>query len=297
LKIIEELVRNKIKRDEIIFDNVPEILNKDRIETQKDEISFFDKPENIFDKVKKLFAKEQQIHLENIDTFDISDEKFYGINRNTIQKYAEVRSEVAHNITALPTYWVELFGSTSDFKVYKTESFFASLARVLNETRNSVNGDKYTVARIKSDILRFEPSDGKMLVDMYRDQKSIPSVETLSQLEEVIESETYTGTIVDIEICAEIYHLTFVAVDKTGGIRIIAAHGEYQKEGFVFLYYHIYKDRELYDLIFRHNTYRFVWGDIPPAVQELLTPLMITPVAIDTSSEPKKVRIKIKRRK
>lgn len=304
LKIIEELIRNKIKRDEILFDNVPEILNKDQMTEQKNEISFFDKPEQIIDKVKKLYAIEQQIHLENIDTFDITDEKFYGIDKNTIKKYSNIEEQFV--IEPLSIHWSELFGN--DFKIDHTNSFFISLIKVLNASKNSINANKYNITRVKEDILKFEPnrdfltmkglSENSSIVDLYK--LYYPSIETFSQLEKYITDDYYNGNIIDIEIAAEIYHLTFIIVDKRqvsenpNGLRIITGTNEFEKEGFVFLYYSNRKDKEIYDILIKKQQLRFTWDEIPTKIQELLTPLMILPIKPNKNT-PKKMRIKIKK--
>lgn len=257
-KIVEELLRYKLKRNEILNDNIPIIINKQVITENINKyvvvntLNFVDL-ENV---VEKLFLDNNGIMIntknlyEEISTNDIGfkKDKFLKIN---VKEINELKTN------DLSSYWLKYLGYEYSIKLNTTDSLLVLLLNVINltEFKNNRNNKILTTTDLKDIIVRqisASKNKGNVLLSytQYNPLKNIPDVDILK---ETLLKEEYKGTEADLNIISQHFNINIIILDKRikkNGINMkLIKSKNYKTDFFIILYKTVIIDTNIYNLI------------------------------------------------
>ena len=115
--LVEELVRNRMKREDILDDKISNIIDKQKIVPEENEIVFFGKFKNDTEKIDDIYHKEQHIFINTIQPFDTLEPKYYGIDKE--YREIDIGTEETVNLEPLSIYWSQRLGD--NYMVFKTK--------------------------------------------------------------------------------------------------------------------------------------------------------------------------------
>lgn len=277
-KIVDELLRFKMKRNEIINDNIPNIINKEIIEENpnkyiiihtlnNDDISNI--VENIFRDNKGIFIDNRNLY-EEISTQEISFKK---------DKYLIADKTIIRNnkIEDLCVYWDKLLGDKFKVKLTNENDIFTLLPIALNSTefKDKMN-EELTINTIKSKIVNYIKKiiDKKInnitnatIIELYSKEsnkifKYVTSIESL--LTEIL-GDNYMGSELELNFISKIFNINFIIIDKRlkkdkAGYKLIITD---PSNKYIILYKYIVHDTNKYYLIQNKNTIIFKLNDFP----------------------------------
>jgi hypothetical protein len=276
--ITEELVRNRMKREDILRDKINDIIDKQKIQEGENEVIFFGRDYTDLEKLAKLYYEDQHIYIKDLEPFDEIEPKFYGIEK----KYIElgVKGEDI-NLESPSGHWQKVLGK--DYMIYKTKDgvLFDAISRGINYI--DPEGDKITPMMMRERLSDYDvpedlimeianemkievkeesdDDDGDLLLRLYKkyDPKFYKDIDTMPTLKSYIGKMGYDGTLVDIYLLSKLYNVNIVILDhriKSGqtGMRVI-----YQPDSqdYIILYTQYQKNRNTYDIVESNGKYVF----------------------------------------
>jgi len=289
--IVEELLRNRMKREDILDDNISEIIDIQQLIQQKNEIIFFGKEKNDFEKITELYHKEQHIYINNIEPFDTLEPKFYGIDK----EYREVSTTTIEpiNLEPLSIYWGKIL--SDNYFVYKTKDgvLFEAFARGLNYISMN-NKENLTATNLRQNLsnyditedvineivknldinLESDNNDHELLLKLYKTEspKIYKDIGSIPELKSYMTKQSYDGTLIDIYILSKMYKINVIILDNrlkkdSIGMKII---NQPDSSNYILLYSQFYKDRYLYNIVENRGKYIFNKYDFNDRFRELV---------------------------
>lgn len=279
--IIEELVRFKIKRDELINDEIPDIIDKNKITTNPNKYYVIhtysiNEINNLLD---MYFAEKDSIFIDKRKLYEDTGSKYTGFDATQYLNFnITINNESLQE--ELSTYWLKLF--TNKFNVQKNieDSLFISIGYALKE----IKGEQYDKNRIKMDISNFlsTHNHNKNFINKlhnsfkYTNQhdikyyyihnfKFIKSIITIEDLVKEINLNYYTGCEVDLYIMSYIYKINIIVLDKrlvkkSEGFKCYGYENNY--ENYIFLYKNVKLDKYTYDIVKLRDKFVFKLIDL-----------------------------------
>ena len=299
--ISEELLRYKIKRNEILDDKIPDIINKNIIKKNPDKYYIINTNiiKDIINSVESIFIDNKGIFINNIKLWENSLSRYDGFD---ISKYIE--SNITLNNLSLQNdlsgIWAKVFGYSYVVQKNPRESLFMSLSYALN----SISNEKYNEEIIKKILIDFINKfnvnnisflnnnntkfikyinkvfnkNNKLLniYDLYNESnfKFNKILTSYDELTKKIALDIYTGCEIDIFILGYIFKINIIVLDKRFSKKIKGSvsyliEGENNNK-YIFLYKNIKLDKIIYDIIKRKNKFVFNILDLPVAVIDKL---------------------------
>lgn len=274
--LVEELVRNRMKREDILKDKISEIIDKQKILPSENEIIFFGRDKNDLERIAKLYYEEQHIYVKDIEPFDRLEPKFYGIPK----EYREFgASDETIHLEFPSGHWQKILGK--DFMIYRTKDgvLFDAISRGLSyvepemitplELRKSIS--EYDVPEdIIMDIaekmnitLRDDEEDERdLLLELYKkySRKMYKDIGTIPELKSYISKAGYDGTLVDIYLLSRLYNINIIVLDHRLkgtdkiGMTIISSP---LSPDYMLLYSQSTGNRNTYDIVEKNGKYVF----------------------------------------
>lgn len=275
-KIVDELLRYKLKRNEILKDNIPIIINKEVISENKNKYIIIHtiNMNEIQKVVEKLFYDNNGIQINTKNLYEETTTKEFAFKK---EKYLKTAVEKLENIKSddLSIYWVNLLGNQFKIKTLtnSNDSIFYLLEKIINtnEFKNARNNELFDINDIKKSIVDYFDSikNKEKIINSYKNNKKFKNIPDVMVLKQEIMDEEYKGSEVDLNYISKIYNINFIILDKrvksgTTGFSIIKSKN-YKTDYFVILYKTSILDKYmyLYNLIHLKNKIIFTYNDLP----------------------------------
>ena len=270
-KIIDELLRYKMKRNEILDDNISSIINKELVEKNKKYIIIhtmnYNELNNIVD---KLYLDNKGIHIDTRDLYEENTTKEIGFKKDTYLKSNMILIQDDNKIEDLSIYWNKFLGNKFKVKTNDVNQIFPIFALILNlnEFKNNKN-ELITINIIKSKIINYYKNlNQEKIINIYKNSsdkifKYITSYEGL--IDEIL-SENYNGSEVELEFISKIFNINIVVLDKRVKKNIIPYRvfkSNIKTDYFIILYSSFHISNNIYNIIYQKIKLLFKLNELP----------------------------------
>jgi len=254
-KLTEELVKNSFKRNELLKGLVPDIIDKNQIKPLKNEIILTEK--NIVQQVDNLFSIKKKYNIMKYGDYDYKQPSIL------TDKPFLLKIDIS-KLESLSSFWADKLGSLFNvhYKKYAESSLFEALSKIANILAGSQDYSPDDIKQIiikkietyEEDLKKKYDDQGskKSLIDIFKltDYNLFKNAETLSDIEIIIKTKNYQGSIIDIEIFNKFFNISCLILDKRisqsnpSGFKIL---GNYDK--YFILYSERIKNMKVFNLI------------------------------------------------
>lgn len=273
-KIVDELLRYKMKRNEILYNNIPIIINKELIEPNNEKYIVihsinYNEINNIIEKLfldnKGLFIDNRNLY-EEITTKDISFKK---------EKYIKTNAVIIKNNKTedLSVFWNKLLGNKFKININENIGLLSLISNILNVDEFKKNeNEKIDIIILKNNIINYIKNKiikkNINVIEIYKksENKLFKSITSLESLFENINNESYEGCDIDLEFISKIYNINIIILDK----RIKKGHSGYKfiksnnnSMYYLILYKSIIFENIVYNIIQNKNKVIFKINDLP----------------------------------
>ena len=272
-----------MKRNEILNDNIPTIIDKEIIE--KNDMKYiiihtlnYNEINNI---INDIYLQNKGITLDTRNLYEEVNTKEYGF-----KKEAYIQSDIVLNqnkVDNLSYYWEQILGDK--FKIRMSNMNNNSLLYLITIPLNNIKGihnEIITIDTLKSVILKYMKEkiqkNGYMnIVNRYKkeDSKLFKYIESIDSLYDKIGKNTYTGTEIDLEYISDIFHVNIIIMNKRKrmkkdekGYHIIKPYNQSKK--YILLYKSVIGDHFTYHLIQNKEKIVFEMNDFPQKFKNLI---------------------------
>lgn len=295
--LIEELLNNRIKREDILSDKISNIINKTKLEKLDGEVIFFGKLDEDLFSIQSLYSK-KKYELADLDKeiYDRLDPKYIGINSEYIitDKFYDDYSKYE----SLSSSWNKILPDS--FKVFKNNegTLFPSFSKILNYF-DKKREDLYDAIKLKrilidfefkqDDLLKisndlkipFESNDNSsydLLLKLYKnyDKKHYKDINSIIDLKNLILSKSYQGNLIDLYLLSIIFKINIFILNKRIkqdeiGYKFIK-NNDYKL--YALFYSQIIKDSNIYEVIESESKYMFNEFELPERFRDYVSETM-----------------------
>ena len=266
-KIVDELLRFKMKRDEILNDYIPIIINRELIEQNINKyiIIHTTNINEIHNIINKLFLDNKGLYIdyrnlyEEVTTKEIAFRKsdYIKTNLKLLNKDSDVED--------LSIFWTKLLGNKFKIKLSDNNTLLYLILNILNL------GESINV--IKSDIVKYiKENNSNTILTIYK--KNINALTPQNLIEEIL-SEKYNGCETDLLIIAKIYNINIILLDKRGkgnNVRFKVFYSNNSKlDKYILFYKSIIYEKNIYNIIYSKNKILFKIHELPEKFMEFIT--------------------------
>lgn len=274
-KIADELLSNLMKRDDILYNNIPDIIDKTKIIPYENEIIFFDKDNfEIINDIDKLYKPKMKIFISEKNIFDYVDPIYYGID---LSKYLfkDIKTKDI-SLEPLSVYWDSILGNK--FKVYITSDLFTSVYKSLKDLydikpfnirekiadylENITNNDILNI----SQIFNIQPNKNILELYLYISKSQFKKIYKDNFIK-YIKSSEYTGNIIDIYLIHILYNINIIILEKRISKNNLKGYNTFysnKNKNIIILYSQKYLDFIKYYIVTYNNNFIFNKESLPP---------------------------------
>jgi hypothetical protein len=287
--LTEELVRNRMKRENILNDKISEIIDRQKLLPQENEIIFFGKNKDDFEKLNELYHKEKHLYIRDIQVFDTLEPKYYGINKEYMDIGTTNREKV--DVDPISIYWTKILGENYTVTKTKDSSLFDAIAKGISyqygedetpsKLRKKISDTDipeniiYKIAKDMNLSLEDNSDDeNEALLVLYKEynHKMYKNINSINELKSYISKSSYYGSLVDIYILSYMYNINFIILDKrlkkdTIGMNVIK---QIDSSNYIILYTEWNKERYLCNIIGKNGKYVFQKYDLSDRFRALI---------------------------
>jgi hypothetical protein len=290
-KIADELLRYEIKREEILNDNIPIIINKEIMKEDFNKyviihtLNYYE----INKTLDKLFLNKNDIFIDNRNLYENIHTKAISFKK---EKYTKSNKALFQNSKTefLSVYWIKYLGDKYNIIINDNNNLFSIMVYLLNldEFKYIRNGNElFNINIIKNKIIKYIKNitlkiDEKNkitennIIDLYKkDSNKIFKYLTSFQLliDEII-NEGYNGSEVDLYFLTKIYDFSIIILDKRIkknqiGYKLLKCN-DYKSNNFILLYKSIVLDSNIYNIIKSKNKVIFKYTELPQKFIDLI---------------------------
>ena len=216
-KIIDELLRFKLKRDDILNDNIPTIIDKELVDKSDKYIIIhtmnFNEINNIVD---QLYFDNKGI---NIDTRSLYEDTYTEKVSFNKEKYIKSNKALIKNNKneELPIFWLKLLGNKFKIKLNKND-IFTMFVKILNSDniKNNIKNN-VTIQIIKNKLIEsIKKKNEDYILDLYKREgdKIFKYITSYQSLLDEIANDTYYGSKADLYFISQIININIILLDK-----------------------------------------------------------------------------------
>jgi hypothetical protein len=280
-KIVDELLRYKMKRNEILNDNIPTIINKELIEqnTNKYIIIHTNNYNEINNTIEKLFLDNKGLFIDNRNLYEEINTKEISFKKD---KYTKTNIVLIKNNKTddLSVFWNKLLGNKFKIIVNENNGLLLLITNVLNdEILKKNNNEKVDILILKNNIIQNIKNiiskkyknitlTNSEIIDKYikNESKFFKYITSIETLYDNIMNEIYEGCEVDLEFISNIYNLNIIILDKRIkknhiGYKLIESNNN--SIYYILLYKSIVFDSIVYNIIENKNKIIFKKNELP----------------------------------
>jgi hypothetical protein len=291
-RISDEILRNRLLRDEILEDKLDELINKS-IEKRNDEI-IINGAKNLGAQVEELYKPKKEFILRSENMYSTTQPDYKGVNRDKFLIQSQGFTLDSSKLMLLPSYWKTILGNK--FRFYNdnliNNSLYHAILRIINlintDIKNILDLKRLEISKIehlsKSDIdndfyfkdIHPEIPDGiNRIIAIFKHSKKIQykSINTTTQLKEFIMSEEYPVNEVDVFLLSLALGINILVLEKRitkknmDGFYIFAP---YKNRDYIILFNQSKLDDNNYNIVGKNNNYLFKLKDLPKIVKKFI---------------------------
>ena len=267
-KIIDELLRFKMKRNEILNDNIPTIINKELIEYNNKYIIIHTFNNNeINNIVEKIYLDNKGLHIDNRNLYEETYTKDISFKKDQYIK-SDILSIINNKVEELSIYWSKLLNNKYKVKINSNDNLFSIINLILN--LEELKNNSININILKNKIITYiKKTNESQILDIYSKNgtkifKYITSIDSL--IEEIL-SESYNGSEADLEFITKMFNINVVILDKRikknqNGYRIFKSNN-YRTDFFILIYKSIILNNNIYNIIYSKNKLMFKINELP----------------------------------
>ena len=283
-KIMDELLRYKIKREEILNNDINNIINKQYIPENNNKYLLVNTLDNedIEYRINQIYFDNKGVFIDNRPLIEESTTKEYAFDKNY---YLLSKNNIINDFKYydLSIYWENYLGK--NFKVNSMENNLLELVLyAIHSDKNIYKKNKdLTIQDMKNDIIQFISSiitnkrnknqnkSKEQILNKYRANcisQHLNKLENFEDLLMFIKNPNYNGCIVDLHFLSRIYSLNIIVLDKRKSKKNEKIDRQIfldeQSNHYLLLYKTIIETSSLFNLILKKNKYIFSKEEIPP---------------------------------
>lgn len=281
-KIVDELLRYQFKRNEILNDDIPVIINKDIIETNPDKYIVIHTMNysDINDIVEKLYVDNKNLFIDNRKLYEESVSKEFSFRP---EKYSSLNSQglINHsNVEDLSIFWSKILGYKYNV-ILKDEKnkLFDALVTLLNnpvlKTKNSVDITINILKRMTTEFLKLiiskknnESMNKNDIINIYKSDGAniFKYITNFDDIIDEINSEQYKGCDADLLSISKIFNINIIILDKrikknSNGYKFYKSINK--SPNFIILYKSSLNDINIYNIIQLKGKVIFKQNELP----------------------------------
>jgi hypothetical protein len=290
-KIVDELLRFQFKRNEILNDDIPVIINKDLIQENPNKyiiihtLNYMD----IDNTVEKLFLDTKGVFLDDRKLYEESTTKKYAFKT---EKYLKVNSaELVNNIDIedLSIFWSKLLGNKYNVIINDSHNkLFDVIITILNKPELKKIHDKdVNLNSIKNMIVQFlriiiskdnsfDKINKNSIINLYKDDGSniFKYITNFDDLIDEIMSDSYKGSDPDLFSLSKIFDLNVIILDKrikkeSVGYKLYKSLN-YNNNNFIILYRSINNEVSIFNIVQLKGKIIFKLNELPNKLVEYI---------------------------
>lgn len=295
--ILEELIRNRMKRDNILKGIIPDIINRKEFRATEEVVALYGTADKIIRDLSKLYAKDSKYYITKSKMYDTLEPTYPGIDRDRYADYLRDYDVDFLSLESLSHRWTPYL--TTEFNVYVniannsllntvikaiSKSKMASLVKNVLDIKNIIVKQipKITVKEIiimfktfNIDVIVESQESWELLLTLYQKlcRDSFATVHTLSQLNDTIVSKNYKGCMCDLFILSKALDINFILLNKrvtkeneTGFY--LFGPGLISSPNYLIIYSQNRGKNRVYDSVIGKNQYIFTKKSLPPKFVE-----------------------------
>ena len=291
-RISDEILRNRLLRDEILEDKLDELINKS-LEIRNDEI-IIDGAKDLFVQVEELYKPKKEFTLRSEDMYSTTQPDYKGVNRDKFLISSQGFTLDSSKLMLLPSYWKTILGNKFLFYNAKIEynSLYHAIFRIINlintDIKNILDLKRLEISKIEhisnADInndyyfkdIHPEILDGiNRIIAIFKNTRKpqYKSINTMTQLKEFIMTEEYPANEVDVFLLAQALGINILVLEKRitkknmDGFYIFAPH---KNRDYIILFNQSKLEDNNYNIVGKQNNYIFKLKDLPKVVQKFI---------------------------
>jgi len=286
-KLLDELLRFKIKREEILNNEIDNIINKNYVpENDKKYIILQTyNVEEIKHKINQVFFNNYGIYLDTRKLYEQSSTNKYAFNKNLYLK-DEYKNINNYNVENLSIHWSKILGNKFKIK-NQILNIFEIFRDALKSNKNFyLKNKEINIKIIKQDLIKYwndmvkdSREKEKIELNIYKNYKDncarkIKNILNYEDLMEYILTSEYRGCYIDFKILSSIYNVNLVFLEKrikknnNQGYNIIKSNNS---NYYILIYESIINNQSIYNLIGYQNKFLFYLDELSPKfIQNIL---------------------------
>ena len=283
-KLLDELLRFKIKREEILNNDIPYIINKTEIPENEDKYIIFKtfNIEEIKNRIEQLYFNNYGIFLDKRKLIEESRTKNYGFNKNLYLKEEYKNSNI--DFSNLSIYWNKILGYKFKIKNY-IHNVFEIFSEAIKTNQNFyLKNKELDVSQIKKDLVNHwydivkdasNKNKDKTEMNIYKNYKEncakkIKNILNYEDLMTYLLTNEYKGCFIDFKVLSLLYNVNVVFLLKTikkndKGYTIVKSN---QSTYYILVYESIINNQSIYNLIGIKNKFLFHLNELSPKFRE-----------------------------
>jgi len=278
-KIVDELLRYRIKRYEILKDNIPVIVNKEYITENRNKyyVIHTNQSEEINDILDELYFNNDGILIDTKNLYEEITTKEIGFKK---EKYLKTTIMNIENTGSdeLSQNWIKILGEEYKVRLNTDDSLFTLLSKIINskEFKENRNNQLIDIQFLKNKIIDYinTKKNKANILKLYSINKETNNIPNIDILKQTIMEYEYKGSEVDIDFISKIYDVNFIILDKKlkknkVNLEIIKTKN-YKTDYFVLLYRTNILDKNIYNLIQSRGKIIYRFNEFPEKFVKLI---------------------------
>ncbi len=230
-KIVDELIRYRLKRNEILNDNIAVIIDKHVIPPSNKYIVInTNNLIQINNIVEKLYLNNNGIIVNTKNLYETVTTNEIGFKPDRFLKIRVKELEETKS-NDLSTFWLKYLGYAFTIKLNTNISLLMLMLDVINilerknihknnkhgkHNRNNNNDNLFDLMDIKEMIIKYinEKKNKSTLLNAYTKQYELKNISNIDTLKEIIMSDDYNGSENDLNIISEKFNINIIILDK-----------------------------------------------------------------------------------
>ena len=221
-KLTEEILRYEVKRNEILENSIPLIIDKSKIKFDTDLFLYINNSENPnkFNKmVNNFFGNKKLISIKNTKTFNNAITKHVDID---ISKYRAYEKDIDYKtlVINMPIFW----GSVLSKSYFIMNYFKNSVYYIIKYIIYTKKSERLEINEMKTDFINTMCDYTKYLQVVLNKKITLKNfyiqysnglftgIKIVDEISTVINDFNYNGTIIDLLIFAKMYDLNIIIV-------------------------------------------------------------------------------------
>ena len=292
-RISDEILRNRLLRDEILEDKLDELINKS-LEIRNDEI-VINGAKDLSVQIEELYKPKKEFTLRSENMYSTTQPDYKGLlNKDKFLVQSQGFSLDNSKLMLLPSYWKIILGNK--FRYYNANfeynSLYHAILRIVNLINNNIKNildlkrleiskiDHISKAEIDNDYyfkdIHPEIPDGiNRIIAIFKHYKKsqYKSINTITQLKEFIMSEEYPANEVDVFLLALSLGINILILEKritkknTDGFYIFTP---YKNRDYIILFNQSKLEDNNYNIVGKQNNNLFKLKDLPRIVKTFI---------------------------